>query len=44
MCLKQCLSEQFVDYGRQIIKNAQALATRLAELGYTLVTGTLIVC
>ncbi|KAH7702767.1 CRE-MEL-32 protein, partial [Aphelenchoides avenae] len=39
VCLKQCLSEQFVDYGRQIIKNAQALATRLAELGYTLVTG-----
>jgi len=39
VALKQCLSEDFVDYAKQILKNAQALANRLQEKGYTLATG-----
>ncbi|CAD5211196.1 unnamed protein product [Bursaphelenchus okinawaensis] len=37
--LKQCMTTQFVDYAKQIVANSKALANRLTELGYTLVTG-----
>ncbi|VDM67626.1 unnamed protein product [Strongylus vulgaris] len=39
VALKQCLSEEFVNYGKQVLANSQALAHRLIELGYTLATG-----
>jgi glycine hydroxymethyltransferase len=39
VALKQCLTEEFVEYAHQIIKNAQTLASALTERGYTLVTG-----
>ncbi|KAL3696438.1 hypothetical protein R1sor_010514 [Riccia sorocarpa] len=39
VCLKQAASPEFKSYQQQIIKNAQALAGRLSELGYTLVSG-----
>ncbi|KAE9554453.1 hypothetical protein FO519_002327 [Halicephalobus sp. NKZ332] len=39
VALKQCLTEEFVDYSRQVLKNSAALANRLVELGYTLATG-----
>ncbi|CEF65492.1 Serine hydroxymethyltransferase, cytosolic [Strongyloides ratti] len=39
VALKQCLSQEFVDYSKQVIKNSKALANRLMELGYDLVTG-----
>lgn len=39
VALKQCLSTEFVDYGQQVIKNAQALARGLVERGYSLSTG-----
>lgn len=39
VALKQCLTEEFVNYSKQVIKNSQTLAERLTELGYTLATG-----
>lgn len=39
VALRQCLTEDFVEYSKQILINSQALANRLMELGYTLVTG-----
>ncbi|CAG9539107.1 unnamed protein product [Cercopithifilaria johnstoni] len=39
VALNQCLTEDFVEYSKQILANCQALANRLMELGYTLVTG-----
>lgn len=39
VALKQCLSTNFVDYAKQVVLNSKALAGRLQELGYTLVTG-----
>ncbi|VDN24315.1 unnamed protein product [Gongylonema pulchrum] len=39
VALKQCLTKEFVDYSKQILKNSKALANRLIELGYTIVTG-----
>ncbi|KHJ80046.1 glycine hydroxymethyltransferase [Oesophagostomum dentatum] len=39
VALKQCLSEEFVNYGKQVLANSQALAKRLMDLGYTLATG-----
>uniref|UniRef100_A0A7E4V8C5 Serine hydroxymethyltransferase n=1 Tax=Panagrellus redivivus TaxID=6233 RepID=A0A7E4V8C5_PANRE len=39
VALKQCLTTDFVDYSKQVVKNAQALAARLVELGYSLATG-----
>ena len=38
-CLKQANTAEFVEYQKQVLKNASALATRLNELGYTLVSG-----
>ncbi|TKR67644.1 hypothetical protein L596_023764 [Steinernema carpocapsae] len=39
VALKQCLTPEFVDYAKQTLANSKALAGRLMELGYTLVTG-----
>jgi len=38
-CLKQANTEEFVAYQKQVLKNSAALANRLTELGYTLVSG-----
>ncbi|KIH67239.1 glycine hydroxymethyltransferase [Ancylostoma duodenale] len=39
VALKQCLSEEFVNYSKQILANSQALSKKLMSLGYTLATG-----
>uniref|UniRef100_A0A1I8EHJ6 Serine hydroxymethyltransferase n=1 Tax=Wuchereria bancrofti TaxID=6293 RepID=A0A1I8EHJ6_WUCBA len=39
VALHQCLTEDFIQYCKQILSNSRTLATRLMELGYTLVTG-----
>ena len=39
VALKQCLTGEFVEYSKQILKNAKALADRLTQLGYSLATG-----
>lgn len=36
--MKSCLTEEFKVYAGQVIKNAQALASQLKKLGYTLTT------
>ncbi|EPB76088.1 glycine hydroxymethyltransferase [Ancylostoma ceylanicum] len=40
VALKQCLSEEFVNYSKQVLANSQALSKKLMDLGYTLATGT----
>lgn len=39
VALKQCLSEEFVKYSKQVLANAHALSEKLISLGYTLATG-----
>lgn len=39
VALKQVKSQEFVDYQKQVLKNAKALEKRLLSLGYKLVTG-----
>lgn len=39
VCFKQAMTEEFKEYQKQIIKNARALANKLMELGYNLVSG-----
>jgi len=39
VALKQATTPEFVDYQKQVVKNCAALAGRLTELGYTLVSG-----
>ncbi len=39
ICFKEALSESFIDYQKQVLKNMKALADRLMESGFTLVTG-----
>uniref|UniRef100_A0AC34QQL9 Serine hydroxymethyltransferase n=1 Tax=Panagrolaimus sp. JU765 TaxID=591449 RepID=A0AC34QQL9_9BILA len=39
VALKQCLTPEFVEYSKQVLKNAETLANRLKEHGYTLATG-----
>lgn len=39
VALKEASTPEFKEYGRQIVKNAKALAATLLELGYELVTG-----
>ncbi|XP_071941370.1 serine hydroxymethyltransferase, mitochondrial-like [Antedon mediterranea] len=39
VALKQASSEKFVDYQKQVLKNANAMAEELIALGYTLVSG-----
>ena len=38
-CLKQAATPEFVEYQKQVLANASALAGRLTELGYELVSG-----
>ncbi len=39
VCFKEALDPSFTIYQQQVIKNAQALANKLVELGYKLVSG-----
>ncbi|ETN86388.1 glycine hydroxymethyltransferase [Necator americanus] len=39
VALKQCLSEEFVNYSKQVLANSQALSKKMVDLGYTLATG-----
>lgn len=39
MLFKECLSEEFQEYGRQVIKNAAALAKGCTDEGLRLITG-----
>ncbi len=39
ICFKEAMSDEFKEYGAQIVKNAQALAVRLTEHGFRVVTG-----
>ena len=39
VCLKEALESGFADYQKQIVANAKALASKLSELGYHLVSG-----
>jgi glycine hydroxymethyltransferase len=39
VAFKEALQPDFVDYSRQIIRNAQALAQKLMDLGYDIVSG-----
>ena len=38
VCFKEALSEEFVEYQKQIIKNSQAMAEELKEYGFKLVS------
>jgi glycine hydroxymethyltransferase len=39
VAFKEALQDDFVEYSRQIIKNAQAMAKKLIDLGYDIVSG-----
>ncbi|MBV9402076.1 MAG: serine hydroxymethyltransferase [Bryobacterales bacterium] len=39
VCFKQAMAPEFVNYSRQVLANAQALATALAEAGCRVVSG-----
>ncbi|MGH7452506.1 MAG: serine hydroxymethyltransferase [bacterium] len=39
VAFKEALHDDFVEYSRQVIKNAQALAKKLIDLGYDIVSG-----
>jgi len=39
VCFKQAMTPEFINYQKQIVINAKALANRLMELGYYLVSG-----
>jgi glycine hydroxymethyltransferase len=39
VAFKEALQPEFAAYGRQVIKNAQALAAKLVKLGYYIVSG-----
>uniref|UniRef100_A0A1I8C223 Serine hydroxymethyltransferase n=1 Tax=Meloidogyne hapla TaxID=6305 RepID=A0A1I8C223_MELHA len=39
VALKQCLTNEFVEYSHQILKNAKTLSKSLQNKGYTLITG-----
>jgi glycine hydroxymethyltransferase len=39
VAFKEALQPDFVDYSRQVIRNAQALAQKLVDLGYDIVSG-----
>jgi len=39
VCFKQAMTSEFMNYQKQIIKNAKTLAERLVELDYNLVSG-----
>ena len=40
VCFKEAKTEQFKEYGRQIVRNAKALCDAMKERGYTIVTGS----
>ena len=40
VCFKEAQTEQFREYGRQIVRNARALCEALKEKGYDIVTGS----
>jgi glycine hydroxymethyltransferase len=39
VCFGECLKPDFKDYTAQVVKNAQALAARMSQLGYRIVSG-----
>ena len=39
VCLKEAASEEFREYGRQIVRNAKVLASELLERGFSLISG-----
>lgn len=39
VCFAECLKPDFAQYTAQVVKNAQALAGRLSEIGYRIVSG-----
>ena len=39
VCFKEALSEEFIAYQKQIVKNAKALADSLTQLGFNLISG-----
>lgn len=39
VCFKEALTDEFKEYQKQIVKNAQAMAEELNKLGFKLVTG-----
>jgi len=39
VCFKQAMTPEFMNYQKQIVKNAKTLAEKLIELGYNLVSG-----
>ncbi len=39
IAFKEALSEDFKEYGKKVIANAQAMANRFVELGYDLISG-----
>jgi len=39
VCFKQAMTPEFMNYQKQIVKNAKTLAEKLVELGYNLVSG-----
>ncbi len=39
VCFKQAMTPEFIEYQKQIVKNAKILAAKLLELGYNLVSG-----
>lgn len=39
VCLKEAATEEFREYGRQIVRNAKALASELLERGFSLISG-----
>ena len=39
VCFKEALSDEFKAYGKQVVKNAKALADALVEKGFNLVSG-----
>ncbi len=39
VCFKQAMTPEFIEYQKQIVKNAKTLAKKLVELGYNLISG-----
>lgn len=39
VCFKEALQPEFVEYQKQVVKNAKALADELTKLGFNLITG-----
>ncbi len=39
ICFKEAMTDDFKEYAKQIVKNAQALATALTKHGYRVITG-----